>query len=100
MISNPQPTLVVTCKLSTAYRLAVAETVLDRARIVYLDELKQPAARRAALSSATVLLAHNPIKDLRADEISGGQPAAIAGVVVGGPDEEVPRPVVLADPAE
>jgi len=69
MISNEQPTLVVTCKLGPAYRLAVAETVSGRARIVYLDELEQPAARRAALSSATVLLAHNPVKELRADEI-------------------------------
>ena len=69
MISNQQSTLVVTCKLSPAYRLAVAETVSDRAQIIFLDELDQTAARRAALSSATVLLAHNTVEELHADEI-------------------------------
>lgn len=69
MSSSELPTLVVTCKLGSAYRVTVAETVSGRARIVYLDELGKPAARRAALSSATVLLSHNPIKELREDEI-------------------------------
>src|SRR5450631_603931 len=70
MISDEQPTLVVTCKLSPAYRPVVVETISDRARIIFLDELEQAAARRAALSSATVLLAHNTAKELRADETS------------------------------
>lgn len=69
MIANEQPALVVTCKLSPVYRRTVADTISDRARIVYLDELGQPAARRAALSSAAVLLAHNPVKELSADEM-------------------------------
>src|SRR5882757_8943086 len=34
MISKEQPTLVVTCKLSPVQRLAVAETISDRARII------------------------------------------------------------------
>jgi len=57
MISDEQPTLVATCKLSPVYRRVVVETISDRARIIFLDELEQAAARRAALSSATVLLA-------------------------------------------
>jgi phosphoglycerate dehydrogenase-like enzyme len=69
MNSKEQPMLVVTCRLSSAYRQALAETIADRARIVFLDELDQPAARRAALSSATVLLSHNAVKELHADEI-------------------------------
>ena len=68
MISDEQPTLVVTCKLSPVYRRVVVETISDRARIIFLDELEPAAARRAALSSATVLLAHNTAKELRADE--------------------------------
>ena len=70
MISDEQPTLVVTCKLSPGYRPVVVETISDRARIIFLDELEQAAARREALSSATVLLAHNTAKELRADETS------------------------------
>ena len=70
MISDEQPTLVVTCKLSPVYRRVVVETISDRARIIFLDELEQAAARRVALSSATVLLAHNTAKELRADETS------------------------------
>lgn len=69
MVLNEQPTLVVTCKLAAAYRRVVADAISDRARIVYLDELDQPAARRAALSSATVLLAHNTSKELHAVEM-------------------------------
>ena len=48
MISDEQPTLVVTCKLSPAYRPVVVETISDRARIIFLDELEQAAERRAA----------------------------------------------------
>src|SRR5262245_17989971 len=69
MISNEQPTLVVTCKLGAVYRQALADTISDRARIIFLDGLEQPAARRAALSSAMVLLAHNTVEELHADEI-------------------------------
>ena len=69
MVSNEQPTLVITCKLSPVYKEAVAETVSNRARIIVLNELEQPAARRAALSSATVLLAHNTVEELNEDEI-------------------------------
>jgi phosphoglycerate dehydrogenase-like enzyme len=70
MISDEQPTLVVTCKLSPVYKRVVVETISDRARIIFLDELEQAAARKVALSSATVLLAHNTAKELRADETS------------------------------
>ena len=69
MATNEQPTLVVTCKLNPEYRLAVAETISDRARIIFLDELAELASRRDALSSATVLLAHNTDKELNAAEI-------------------------------
>jgi phosphoglycerate dehydrogenase-like enzyme len=70
MSSTEPPTLVVTCKLGSVYRQVVAETISDRARIVFLDELEQPAERRKALSSATVLLSHNPLKELHADELA------------------------------
>ena len=69
MATNEQPTLVVTCKLNPEYRLAVAETISDRARIIFLDELAESASRRDALSSATVLLAHNTDKELNDAEI-------------------------------
>ena len=52
-----QPTLVVICRASTAQKLAVAEIISGKARIICLDELHEPASRRVALSSATVLLA-------------------------------------------
>src|SRR5688500_11590324 len=45
MISDEQPTLVVTCKLSPVYKRVVVETISDRARIIFLDELEQAAAR-------------------------------------------------------
>ena len=103
MISNGQPTLVVTCKLSSAYRLAVAETIADRARIIFLDELEQPAARRAALSSATALLAHNPIKELHADEMDLIRSARLVQFLAAGVDfiplDQLPPQVPLASNA-
>lgn len=68
-VSNEQPTLVITCKLNPVQRLALTEAISNHARIVFLDELEEPAARRTALSSATVLLAHNTAEDLHANEI-------------------------------
>ena len=103
MISNGQPTLVVTCKLSSAYRLAVAETIADRARIIFLDELDQPAARRAALSSATALLAHNPVKELHADEMDLIRDARLVQFLAAGVDfiplDQLPPQVPLASNA-
>ena len=95
--------VVVTCKLSSAYRLAVAETIADRARIIFLDELDQPAARRAALSSATVLLAHNTVKELRADETSLIRDARLVQFLAAGVDfiplDQLPPQVPLASNA-
>jgi phosphoglycerate dehydrogenase-like enzyme len=103
MISKKQPMLVVTCKLSSAYRLAVAETITDRARIIFLDELDQPAARRAALSSATVLLTHNPIKELHADEVDLIRNARLVQFLAAGVDfiplDQLPPQVPLASNA-
>ena len=48
MVANDPPTLVITCKLSLAQKLTVVETITSNARIVYLDELQEPAVRRAA----------------------------------------------------
>jgi phosphoglycerate dehydrogenase-like enzyme len=103
MSSNEQPTLVVTCKLSSVYRRTVAETVSDRARIVFLDELDQPAARRAALSSATVLLANNAIKELHADEMDLVANARLVQFLAAGLDfiplDQLPSQVPLASNA-
>lgn len=74
MVSHPPPTLLVTARLGPRYREILAETIAGRARIVFLDEAEDAAARRAALASATVLLAHNTAKELQADE-----PELIAG---------------------
>ncbi len=102
MRSTEQPTLVVTCKLSPAYRLAVAETVAERARIVFLDE--QPsAARRVALASATVLLAHDPVKELDADEMDLIGDARLVQFLAAGVDfialDRLPSRVPLASNA-
>ena len=67
MIPEEHHNLLVTCHLGPAQRAALAETVSDRATIVFLDQL-DATSRRAALSSATVLLAHNTAKELRGDE--------------------------------
>jgi phosphoglycerate dehydrogenase-like enzyme len=103
MISNQQSTLVVTCKLSPAYRLAVAETVSDRAQIIFLDELDQTAARRAALSSATVLLAHNTVEELHADEIDLIRDVRLVQFLAAGVDfiplDQLPPQVPLASNA-
>jgi len=103
MIANEQPALVVTCKLSPLYRRTLAETVSDRARIIFLDELEQPEARRAALSSATVLLAHNPVKELSADEIGLIGDARLVQFLAAGVDfiplDRLPLQVPLASNA-
>jgi glycerate dehydrogenase len=102
-ISNEAPTLVVTCKLSSAYRQVVAETVADRARIIFLDELDQPGARRAALSSATVLLTNNAIKELPEDERALIGNARLVQFLAAGLDfiplDELPPQVPLASNA-
>ncbi|SEP18076.1 Phosphoglycerate dehydrogenase [Rhodospirillales bacterium URHD0017] len=102
-VSNEEPTLVVTCKLSSAYRQAVAETVADRARIIFLDELDQPVARRAALSSATVLLTNNAIKELPEDERALIGNARLVQFLAAGLDfiplDELPPQVPLASNA-
>lgn len=67
MIAEEHHSLLVTCHLGPAQKAALAETIADRAAVVFLDEL-DAASRRAALSSATVLLAHNTAKELREDE--------------------------------
>jgi glycerate dehydrogenase len=103
MVSSQQLTLVVTCKLGPAYRPAVVETIAGRARIVFLDELDQPDARRAALSTATVLLAHNPVKELRADEIDLIGDARLVQFLAAGVDfiplDQLPPQVPLASNA-
>ena len=103
MISNEQSTLVVTCKLSPAYRLALAETISDRAQIIFLDELDQTAARRAALSSATVLLAHNTVEELHADEIDLIRDVRLVQFLAAGVDfiplDQLPPQVPLASNA-
>ena len=48
MVANEQTTLVITCKASPAQKLAVAEIISSKVRIVSLDEVQEPAARRAA----------------------------------------------------
>src|SRR5262249_24578761 len=103
MISNQQSTLVVTCKLRPAYRLALTETVSDRAQIVFLDELDQPAARRAVLSSATVILAHNAVEELHADEIDLIRDVRLVQFLAAGVDfiplDQLPPRVPLASNA-
>jgi phosphoglycerate dehydrogenase-like enzyme len=100
MISNEQPTLVVTCKLSPIYRLVVVETISDRARIIFLDELEQAAERRAALSSATVLLAHNTAKELHACETNLIREARLVQFLAAGLDfiplDQLPPQVPVA----
>lgn len=68
MIPEKHHTLLVTCRLGPVQKAALAETISDRAAIVFLDEL-DATSRRAALSSATVLLAHNTAKELRGSEL-------------------------------
>jgi phosphoglycerate dehydrogenase-like enzyme len=103
MISNEQPTLVVTCTLGPVYRRAVVDTISDRARIIFLDELEQPAARRAALSSAAVLLAHNTVEELHADEIDLIREARLVQFLAAGLDfvplDQLPPQVPLASNA-
>ena len=103
MVPDERPTLVITCKLSPVQRVAVAEAVSNRARIVFLDEVGQPAARRAALSSATVLLAHNTAEELRADEVELIRDARLVQFVAAGVDfiplDQLPPQVPLASNA-
>src|SRR5260221_11834970 len=67
MIPEEHHNLLVTCHLGPVQRAALAETIADRATIVFLDEL-DATSRLAALSSATVLLAHNTAQELRGNE--------------------------------
>ena len=67
MIPQEHPNLLVTCHLGPLQKAALAETIADRAVIVFLEELDAPS-RRAALSRATVLLSHNTAKELREHE--------------------------------
>ena len=67
MIPEEHHNLLVTCRLGPVQKAALAETISDRATIVFLNEL-DATSRRAALSSATVLLAHNTAEELRGNE--------------------------------
>jgi glycerate dehydrogenase len=100
---NAQPTLVVTCRLSPVYRQAVIDTISDRARIIFLDELENPAARRAVLSSATVLLANNTVKELHVDEMDLIGGARLVQFLAAGIDfiplDQLPPQVPLASNA-
>jgi len=103
MVVNEPLTLVITYKASPAQKLAVAEILAGKARIVSLDELREPAARRAALSSATVLLAHNTAKELRADEIELIRNARLVQFLAAGVDfiplDQLPPQVPVASNA-
>jgi len=67
MMPEEHHNLLVTCRLGPVQKAALAETISDRATIVFLNEL-DATSRRAALSSATVLLAHNTAEELRGNE--------------------------------
>jgi phosphoglycerate dehydrogenase-like enzyme len=103
MVTNEQPTLVITYKASPAQKLALAEIISDKARIVALDELPEPAARHAALSSATVLLAHNTAEELQADEINLIRDARLVQFLAAGVDfvplDQLPPQVPVASNA-
>jgi glycerate dehydrogenase len=103
MVANEQPTLVITCKVSRAQKLALAETISATARIVFLNELQEPAARRAALSSATVLLAHNTAEELHGDEVELIRDARLVQFLAAGVDfiplDQLPPQVPLANNA-
>lgn len=103
MLPNEQPMLLVTCKLGPVQRQVVTETVSNHARIIFLNELERPAARRAALSSATVLLAHNTARELHADEIELIKDARLVQFLAAGVDfiplDQLPPQVPLASNA-
>lgn len=103
MLPNKQPMLLVTCKLGPVQRQVVTETVSNHARIIFLNELERPAARRAALSSATVLLAHNTARELHADEIELIKDARLVQFLAAGVDfiplDQLPPQVPLASNA-
>jgi len=103
MVANEQPTLVIICKTSHAQKLAVAEIISSKARIVSLDEAQEPAARRAALSSATVLLAHNTAEELHADEFELIRHARLVQFLAAGVDfvplDQLPPQVPVASNA-
>jgi phosphoglycerate dehydrogenase-like enzyme len=63
----PQPSLVIAFNLDARQRALVTELLAGHGEAVYLIDL-DPAARRRALSDATVLLAWNTAKDLRVGE--------------------------------
>ena len=103
MVANTQPTLVITCKVSPAQKLAVSEIISDKACIVPLNELQEPAARRAALSSATVLLAHNTAEELQPEEIELISDARLVQFLAAGVDfiplDQLPPQVPVASNA-
>jgi phosphoglycerate dehydrogenase-like enzyme len=94
--------LLVMCHLGPAQKAALAETISDRASIVFLNEL-DAASRRAALSSATVLLAHNTAEELREDEFELISGARLIQFVAAGVDfiplNQLPAQVPLASNA-
>lgn len=63
----PRPSLAITFKLDMRQRAIVSDALADTATAVYLADLGD-AGRQAALRDATVLLAWNTAKDLRAGE--------------------------------
>lgn len=102
-MSRKRPhSLLVTCHLRPLQKAALAETISDRATIVFLDEL-DAASRGAALSSATVLLASNTAKELREDEFELIGGARLVQFLAAGIDfiplDQLPPQVPLASNA-
>ena len=102
MIPEERHNLLVTCRLGPAQKAALAETIADRAAIVFLDEL-EATSRRAALSSATVLLAHNTAQELRESEFELIGGARLVQFLAAGIDfiplDQLPAQVPLASNA-
>jgi phosphoglycerate dehydrogenase-like enzyme len=102
MNREEHPSLLVTCHLGPLQKAALAETIADRATIVFLDELDAPS-RRAALSSATVLLANNTAKELRENELELVGGARLIQFLAAGVDfiplDQLPPQVPLASNA-
>jgi phosphoglycerate dehydrogenase-like enzyme len=102
MIPQEHHNLLVTCHLTPIQKAALAETISDRATIVFLDEL-DATSRRAALSSATVLLAHNTAQELRENEFELIGGARLIQFLAAGVDfiplDQLPAQVPLASNA-
>jgi phosphoglycerate dehydrogenase-like enzyme len=102
MVSNEHPNLLVTCHLQPVQKAALSETILDRATILFLDEL-DATSRRAALSSATVLLAHNTAEELQDNEFELIGGARLIQFLAAGVDfiplDQLPAQVPLASNA-